>query len=321
MHRCLGPRDLRDNLGTSSTKDHQRARIVHDLALRYSLRRCVAVGLHKGLVTCYLGAAVGALGGGTVLSLSVRAHEEKAGEALKFIADNGLLEIVTIKYHPKSVGFLLIHEILSQPAEAVDLFYAHSGLTPETLALVSCAAERGLRPGGWFVLDSRDAIRPGDELMKSTPLESVRIEPAAIFQEFVGMSRCFSEFRRDGDLLMARKTCVRFTAKDRERNLEALMRAEVLARSSDNLRFRLLLKHMPEEAIDAVGIDVSINHSPVLQHVGDEPTTRWAALDQSVWNDLPETLWEKNGRVESEERDCNSLRTFGYRVSGTEPSA
>jgi hypothetical protein len=170
---------------------------------------------------------------------------------------------------------------------------------------MTCLIERSLKPGGWVLFDRR---KPSGQHGKVKPAHEADFRdadadigtPTRIFRELIGMSPYFADFRRDGDLLLARKVASYSDTRSRERGHKALVIGEALARSQDDLLFRVTLKDRPEQVLG------KLKEPDLLSIHFEEGGMRVPGselLEESIYR-LPETSWERRGRLESRKHEA-----------------
>jgi predicted O-methyltransferase YrrM len=305
MEKNINPAILRSELRNFSVRAHDRGMFVYDLISAYSLTKCLDIGTRGGIITAYIAAAVSRISGGQVLSLGIEGLREQAVNAFAFLAKYDLDRHVRLAQHKKSLSQLLLKLLLCEPGEVFDLVHISSGPSPHSLALMTCLIERSLKPGGWVLFDRR---KPSGQHGKVKPAHEADFRdadadigtPTRIFRELIGMSPYFADFRRDGDLLLARKVASYSDTRSRERGHKALVIGEALARSQDDLLFRVTLKDRPEQVLG------KLKEPDLLSIHFEEGGMRVPGselLEESIYR-LPETSWERRGRLESRKHEA-----------------
>ncbi len=142
--------DIVDGIPHMSRRNGRR---VYDHVIQNELHRVLELGTHHGVSTCYLGAAVDELGGGSVVTMDRLIAKNLEPNVEELLARTGLSHVVTAIYAERSFTWNL-REMLAQPEPPqFDFVFLDGGHTWDVTGFSFFLVDRLLAPGGWLLFD------------------------------------------------------------------------------------------------------------------------------------------------------------------------
>ncbi len=142
--------DIVDGIPHMSRRNGRR---VYDHVVKNELRRVLELGTHHGVSTCYLGAAVDELGGGSVVTMDRVIARNLEPNVEELLHRTGLSHVVAAVYAERSFTWNL-REMLARPdPPQFDFVFLDGGHTWDVTGFSFFLVDRLLAPGGWLLFD------------------------------------------------------------------------------------------------------------------------------------------------------------------------
>jgi predicted O-methyltransferase YrrM len=174
-------------------------------------RSCLELGVGHGVSALYIGAALEAIGFGTLTSVDHRSAEGRRPTAREVIEQAGLGDRVDVVYEETSYTWFLHDALRAQLAAdgrvepRYDLVFIDGAHTWDVDALAFSLADRLLRPGGWILFDDLD-WKLDDRWPNVPPRQRALAQVTEIWELLVVTHPDYDIFRSDGQWGWARKS-------------------------------------------------------------------------------------------------------------------
>jgi predicted O-methyltransferase YrrM len=142
----------------------KQGRRVYEFLVEHKLSRVLELGFAHGKSTCYLAAAVAALGGGQVVTMDMASAVKRSPNVHQLLDKAGLTEWVTPVFAETSHTWELMKLLERDPQPRFDFAYIDDAHTWDVTGFGFLLVDRLLAPGGWIVFDDLDwtiATSPG----------------------------------------------------------------------------------------------------------------------------------------------------------------
>jgi predicted O-methyltransferase YrrM len=153
------------------TQAEKITRLITD----YRLENILELGFMHGVSTCYMAAALGEQGRGSIVTIDLEWASFATPNVETLLQRIGERDRVTVFYEPTSYNWRLMKFLEEDPTPRFDLCYLDGSHTWHSDALAFFLVDRLLKPGGWFVFDDLNWTVTGSPLTRG--LEAFRRLP------------------------------------------------------------------------------------------------------------------------------------------------
>jgi predicted O-methyltransferase YrrM len=218
-------------------------------------RDILELGFRHGVSTCYMSAALAAMGGGSIVTIDLESARNAKPNIEELLTAVGQRDRVQIFYEPTSYTWRLMKMLEQSPIPQFDLCYLDGAHNWFVDALAFFLVDRLLKPGGWIIFDDLDWTYASSPALKDS--EYVRNMPAdertttqvrKIYELLVKTHPSYDDFRVESEWAFAhkRQTSRANGAVDRQIVTEKIVRVEkthvglgdFLTRCAQKLDFR-----------------------------------------------------------------------------------
>lgn len=123
---------------------------------KHQVRDILELGFAHGVSTAYMAAALGRIGGGSIVTIDREDARHRDPNIETLLARVGESDRVKIHYEPKSYNWTLMKFLEQQPRPQFDLCYLDGAHNWYVDGLAFFLVDLLLRPGGWIILDDID---------------------------------------------------------------------------------------------------------------------------------------------------------------------
>jgi len=126
---------------------------IYQFIVDHKLRNVLELGFNWGVSSCYIAAAIQAVGGGRLVSVDKASRVAFDPGIEGFLERLGLRDIATVFYEHSSYTWRLRDFLRMETPPSFDLIFLDGAHLFEPDALAFLLAERLLRPAGFFIFD------------------------------------------------------------------------------------------------------------------------------------------------------------------------
>jgi predicted O-methyltransferase YrrM len=184
-----------------------KARIVTEFIQKHNISNILELGFYHGVSTCYMAAALEALGRGSIVTIDLLSAEQRNPNIEQLLEKCGSRELVEFYYEPVSYNWRLM-KLIEENKLKFDLCYLDGGHDWYNTGYAFFLVDKLLRTGGWIIFDDLDwtmeHINKNWALRK--PLEE-RITPQVrkVWELLVKPHPNYANFREEGSWGYAQK--------------------------------------------------------------------------------------------------------------------
>ncbi len=207
---------VRDVVGDTGYLIPEKGRMLVEFMVEHRLMDVLELGFAFGVSTCYLAAAVDALGGGEgcrITSIDRLHTAELSPRAETLLAALGFSGLVSLKRVPTCYTWHLMRMLEEDPTPRLDLCFIDGAHSWAVDGLAFLLADRLLRPGGWVILDDMEWTYAASPTMERTAAvadmpEDERTTPqvAKVYELLVKTQPGYDTFERRDNWAFARKS-------------------------------------------------------------------------------------------------------------------